>query len=86
MERIGIRELKTHASRIIQEVEEHGARYVITRRGQPVAVLVPASSLPPDRTADREQALARFFALGDELSRQAKTDKSALEILSEMRR
>jgi prevent-host-death family protein len=37
---IGIKELKTTASAVIERVEE-GAAYVITRRGRPAAVLLP---------------------------------------------
>jgi len=88
MERIGIRELKAHASRIIQEVEEHGARYVITKRGQPVAVLVPAgeANTSPETQKSREEALAALFRLGEEISRRRVTDKPSVDILSEMRR
>ena len=40
MAEIGIKELKTTASAVIERVEE-GAAYVITRRGRPAAVLLP---------------------------------------------
>ena len=39
-QQIGAFEAKTHFSRIIGEVE-HGADYVITRRGKPVAKIIP---------------------------------------------
>ena len=39
-QQIGTFEAKTHFSRIIEEVE-HGADYVITRRGKPVAKIIP---------------------------------------------
>ena len=39
-QQIGAFEAKTHFSRIIQEVE-HGADYVITKRGKPVAKIIP---------------------------------------------
>ena len=39
-QQIGSFEAKTHFSRIIEEVE-HGADYVITRRGKPVAKIIP---------------------------------------------
>lgn len=37
---IGIKELKSGASRVVDEVEA-GRSYVITKRGRPAAVLVP---------------------------------------------
>ncbi len=40
MAEIGIKELKTTASAVIDEVQR-GAAYVITKRGRPAAVLLP---------------------------------------------
>lgn len=40
MPEIGIKELKTNASKIIEKVEG-GASYVVTKRGRPAAVLLP---------------------------------------------
>jgi prevent-host-death family protein len=40
MAEIGIKELKTTASAIIDRVER-GAAYVVTKRGRPAAVLLP---------------------------------------------
>ncbi len=40
MAEIGIKELKTTASSVIDRVEA-GAAYVITKRGRPAAVLLP---------------------------------------------
>ena len=40
MAEIGIKELKSTASRVIEDVEA-GASYVVTKRGRPAAVIVP---------------------------------------------
>ncbi len=40
MAEIGIKQLKSGASRVIEEVEA-GASYVVTKRGRPAAVIVP---------------------------------------------
>ena len=40
MAEIGVKELKTTASAVIERVEG-GAAYVITKRGRPAAVLLP---------------------------------------------
>lgn len=41
MPSIGVRELKVQASEIVRQVREQQAQYVITYRGEPVAVLLP---------------------------------------------
>lgn len=38
---IGVSELKTHCLSIVEEVRERGSEYVVTKRGEPVARLVP---------------------------------------------
>ena len=43
MERIGVRELRQHASRFLARVA-HGERFEVTDRGHPVAHLVPVRS------------------------------------------
>jgi prevent-host-death family protein len=40
MAEIGVKELKSQASRVIDEVSA-GASYVVTKRGKPAAVIVP---------------------------------------------
>jgi len=40
MAEIGVKELKATASAVIEDVE-HGAAYVVTKRGRPAAVLLP---------------------------------------------
>ena len=49
---IGIRRLKNEASRVVDEVRERGSDYVITKRGEPVAVLRAWD----DRDAGEERA------------------------------
>lgn len=41
---VGIKELKAHASEIVRQVSEHRARYVVSKRGKPVAVIVPVGN------------------------------------------
>jgi prevent-host-death family protein len=45
MERVGVRELRQHASRYLERVAA-GATFEVTDRGRPVALLVPT---PADR-------------------------------------
>jgi prevent-host-death family protein len=84
MEEIGIRELKARASQVVRAVKERRARYVITQRGRPVALLVPLDALPPQ--PDPAEIWARLEELGKEIARNWQSEKSAVEILSEMRR
>jgi len=84
MEEIGIRELEARASEVVRAVKERRARYIITQRGRPAAVLLPLDALPPP--PDPDEVWARLEALGEEIARSWQSDKSAVEILSEMRR
>jgi prevent-host-death family protein len=84
IEAIGIRELKARASEVVRAVKERRARYVITLRGQPAAILVPLDAMPPQPDAD--EVWARLEELGKEVARNWQSEKSAVEILSEMRR
>ncbi len=84
MEEIGIRELKARASEVVRAVKERRARYVITQRGQPVAVLLPVDAVPPQ--PDPDEVWARLEAIRQELGKGWQSEKSAVEILSEMRR
>lgn len=84
MEKIGIRELKANASALVNAVKEHRTQYLITRRGEPVAVLMPVDAVPSP--PDPEDVWARLEALGQEIAQNWQSEKSAVEILSEMRR
>lgn len=85
MKDIGIRELKTHASRIVREVCRDHERYVVTDRGRPVGLLTPlddAGSFPnASGTAwdDMENLAAR-------IRKSWNSNKTAVEIVSELRR
>ena len=81
MPEVGIRELKNRASEIVRAVREERAEYVITYRGQPVARLIPLTD-----EADGEQAWRELERLSQEISAQWRSDKSAVELLTEMRR
>lgn len=84
LEEIGIRELKARTSEVVRSVKERRARYVITQRGVPVAVIIPIEALQPEKSAD--EVWERLMQIGEELSKNWQSEKSAVEILSEMRR
>jgi prevent-host-death family protein len=81
MTEVGIRDLKNRTSEIIRAVREERVEYVITYRGQPVARIVPVAT-----EKDGEQALQELERLSQEISAQWNSDKSAVELLTEMRR
>ena len=83
-EEIGIRELKSRASEVVRTVKEERARYVITRRGKPAAIIVPLDAGPPKKPTD--EVWERLQRLGEEIGKGWESEKSAVEILSEMRR
>jgi prevent-host-death family protein len=83
-EEIGIRELKSRASEVVRAVKEERARYVITQRGKPAAIIVPLDAAPPEKSAD--EVWERLRQLGEEIGKGWESEKSAVEILSEMRR
>ena len=58
-QQIGAFEAKTHFSQIINEVER-GADYIVTRRGKPVAKIVPIEEKPE---MTRKEVLAKFQEL-----------------------
>ena len=83
-EEIGIRELKSRASEVVRAVKEERARYVITQRGKPAALIIPLDAAPPEKSAD--EVWERLMKIGEELGKGWQSEKSAVDILSEMRR
>jgi len=81
---IGIRELKTRASEVVRAVKEQRARYVITQRGKPAALIIPLDAEVKAENGD--DVWERLLKLGEEIGKGWQSEKSAVEILSEMRR
>jgi len=78
---VGVRELKNRVSEIVRAVREAGVEYVITYRGQPTARIVPVADEDDD-----ERVWQELERLSREVSAQWRSDKSAVELLAEMRR
>lgn len=86
MRTVGVRELKTHTSRIIRNVRENRVSYTITYRGKPVGILLPFEAdiaVAPDRDQDSWSELEK---LREEFARRPRPEKSLTEALTEMRR
>ena len=86
MPRIGLRQLKTHASEVLRDVEANRARYVVTNRGEPVAVIIPYAPAEEKERLTPDQAWALFLELRDKISAANPEPFSAVELMHEMRR
>ena len=87
-ETIGVRELKSQASRILRSVKEGAVEYVVTVHDVPVAVLRPytvedAQQFLKQDIEDEQTALA---ALAQEIATAWKSPKSGVELIEEQRR
>jgi prevent-host-death family protein len=87
---IGVRELKARASEIIRTVREKRARYLITYRGKPVAILMPLGEARPLEQAGTDEQQGEVWEelteLGQQIGSGWQSDLTAAELLSEMRR
>jgi prevent-host-death family protein len=63
--RVGVRELKNHATEILRQVREDRARFVVTYYGQPVALLLP---IDEDWLADETERAAQAASPGEEIA------------------
>jgi prevent-host-death family protein len=87
MSEIGIRELKIRASEILRQVKEDGQRYIVTRHGRPQAAIVPIEEVQSEAVYQSKlSAWDELVAIGVQISKSWKSDKTSTEILSEMRR
>lgn len=85
---VGVRELKLHTSRIVHEVREDAEEYVVTLRGEPVAVLRPFTVEEARRLRDAEveETLDAMRDLSREIAAGWTSPKSAIELIEEQRR
>jgi antitoxin (DNA-binding transcriptional repressor) of toxin-antitoxin stability system len=84
---VGVRELKTHAARILREVRDSGASFVLTHRGKAIGVILPlerTNGVVPD-VDDEERAWANFWEAGRRLEKGFRRGKSAMRELFKMR-
>ena len=87
---VGVRELKTHAARILRQVREARASYLVTHRGRAIGVILPVdgedeASYAPE-AADAGAAWEAFLQAGRRLERRFTPKASGVRLLSDMRR
>ena len=86
---VGVRDLKTHAARILRHVRESRASYILTHRGRAIGVILPldaaddAVSASEDEAADSWNA---FVRAGRRLAPRFRPGVSGVRLLSAMRR
>jgi prevent-host-death family protein len=85
MPRIGLRDLKIHASQVLRDVEKNRIRYVVTKRGEPQAIIIPYSAHEESAPADREAAWNRIADALAEVRRSWDSPLTAEEIIRDMR-
>jgi prevent-host-death family protein len=87
---VGVRELKTHAARILRHVREGRASYILTHRGQAVGVILPLDTsreaTPSSDDANTAAAWDTFIAAGQRIQSRFHSGVGGVRLLSEMRR
>jgi prevent-host-death family protein len=87
---IGVRELKAHAARILRQVRDSRASYVLTHRGLAVGVILPLNAAenqsPGLDDAEPTAAWTNFMRAGRRLERRFRRGVSGVRLLSAMRR
>jgi prevent-host-death family protein len=86
MTRIGLGHLRTHTSEVVRDVETNRTRYVITDRGEPVAVITPYAPTQGIGAKTDEQYWQELQALSTEIGEAWQDPRSAAEVVSELRR
>ena len=86
--KIGVRELKNQTSSVIRSVREELSEYVVTLRGEPVAVLRPLTEEESKRLrqAEIDATLAEMRSLAQEVASDWTSEKSGAELITEQRR
>ena len=85
---IGVRELKNQTDRIVRAVREGMAEYVITVRGEPVAILKPLTNeyLQRLRQVEVDESLAEMKTLARQVAAAWISPRSGVELVNEQRR
>lgn len=85
---VGVRELKNQASRVIRQVSEEMVEYVVTLRGEPVALLRPLTKEEAQRLrqAEVDESLDEMKALAQQVADAWISDKSGVQLVADQRR
>jgi prevent-host-death family protein len=85
---VGVRELKTHAARIVRRVRDARASYILTHRGRAVGVILPIDGDTSAAAEDDDASAAwnAFMRAGRRLESRFRPGMSGVRLLSAMRR
>jgi prevent-host-death family protein len=83
--RVGIRELKTHASEILRRVRERQETIAITHRGEVIARLEPVRPAPRVEE-DLTNYWAEFDQLVEDIAAKMTGPVNVVDVMREMRR
>ncbi len=84
MQQVGIRELKNQATEILRTVREQGVEYVVTYRGEPVAMLTPISTSATHVThGTHKQSIDKLLELHPEYVTLRPQNQRLLALLDE---
>jgi antitoxin (DNA-binding transcriptional repressor) of toxin-antitoxin stability system len=84
-----VRELKTHAARILRHVRDARASYILTHRGRAVGVILPLDDpdgIPSADDADVSAAWRAFLEAGQRVKGRFRPGTGGVRLLAEMRR
>jgi prevent-host-death family protein len=86
MPTIGVQQLRANTAEVLRHVQQEHTEYVVTRKGQPVARLVPVASAEAQRsTASRQEAWEEYVRWADEARRRWPKDLSTQALMDEIR-
>lgn len=87
---VGVRELKTHAARILRHVRDARASYILTHRGQAVGVILPLDApeeaAPSADDAQDGAAWEAFLRAGRRIQARFRSGAGGVRLLTDMRR
>jgi prevent-host-death family protein len=87
---VGVRDLKAHAARIVRDVRDARASFVVTHRGRAVGVILPLDTGdvtgPLADDLDAADAWQAFLTAGRRLERRFRAGVGGVAILSKARR
>lgn len=86
MPQVGVRELKNEVSEVIRAVREDRAEYIVTYRGQPVAMILPLEGAAPAAAQPSPELLRALAELRERVTAAWCGDLTAVEAVAEQRR
>jgi prevent-host-death family protein len=86
MPRIGLRQLKAHASEVLRDVQNNRTRYIVTNRGEPVGIVIPYAPGQDVEPVSREESWMRLVETLDQVRSAWTSPLTAEDIMNEERR